>query len=356
MRLTGNKGEWSELYVLLRLLSYGKLFAANKNMNRDPNLFFPILKILREEKKGFRMEYQIADDAFIDIYCNGELLERVPAKRFKAEADYLLMAIQEGGNRAFEISRTSRFMEYIRCLQLAAPSTDKTDITLQIRDVQTGYSPICGFSIKSELGSAPTLLNASRATNYVYEIDGLSDSQIDMVNTIEGPTKIMERMQYIKQNASVFNGHAVNSIFANNLMLVDSRMEEIIAWVLFVHYFENINSCEAIVNWLEINNPIHFPSEGFYRYKFKKLLCSIALGMKPSSKWNGRDEANGGYIIVKDDGDVVAYHIYNRDLFEDYLLKNTKLERASTKRHEFASIYKENGKTLINLNLQIRFI
>ena len=78
--------------------------------------------------------------------------------------------------------------------------------------------------------------------------------------------------------------------------------------------------------------------------------------MMPSKEWDGLDEANGGYIIVKDDGDVLAYHIYNRDAFEDYLLKNTKFEKGSTSKHGFASLYEENGKMLINLNLQIRFI
>ena len=45
----------------------------------------------------------------------------------------------------------------------------------------------------------------------------------------------------------------------------------------------------------------------------------------------------------------------NRDYFEKYLLDNTKLERGSTSRHGFASLYKEDGKIYMNLNLQVRF-
>ena len=62
------------------------------------------------------------------------------------------------------------------------------------------------------------------------------------------------------------------------------------------------------------------------------------------------------YVIVKDNGEVLAYHIYNRDAFEKYLLNNTKFERGSTGKHGFATLYMENGKRYINLNLQIRFI
>ena len=52
--------------------------------------------------------------------------------------------------------------------------------------------------------------------------------------------------------------------------------------------------------------------------------------MMPSKEWDGQYEANGGYVIVKEDGDVLAYYIYNRGAFETYLLNNTKLERGST--------------------------
>lgn len=35
-----------------------------------------------------------------------------------------------------------------------------------------------------------------------------------------------------------------------------------------------------------------------YRYKFKKFLTAVALGLKTTTIWDGIDEANGGYIIV----------------------------------------------------------
>lgn len=77
--------------------------------------------------------------------------------------------------------------------------------------------------------------------------------------------------------------------------------------------------------------------------------------MVPSKEWNGLDEANGGYIVVKEDGDIVGYYIYNRNAFEAYLLNSTKLEAASTTRHSYATIYKVEDRYFINLNLQIRF-
>jgi type II restriction enzyme len=78
--------------------------------------------------------------------------------------------------------------------------------------------------------------------------------------------------------------------------------------------------------------------------------------MTPSKVWAGKFDATGGYIIVKDDGEILCYHIYNRNQFEDYLIANTKLDTASTTRHEFGRVYQEEGKYFIKLNLQIRFI
>ena len=86
------------------------------------------------------------------------------------------------------------------------------------------------------------------------------------------------------------------------------------------------------------------------------MLTECALGMLPSKPWDGTADATGGYIIVREDGEVLCYHLFNRNEFENYLLLNTKFETASTSRHQFGSIYKENGKYYLKLNLQIRFI
>lgn len=92
-----------------------------------------------------------------------------------------------------------------------------------------------------------------------------------------------------------------------------------------------------------------------YGYKFKKFLAAVALGMKPATAWDGVDGATGGYIVVVKDDGVFAYHIYNRNYFEEYLLKNTKYEIASTSRHDFGVVYSEGKDEFINLNLQVRF-
>lgn len=233
----------------------------------------------------------------------------------------------------------------------------KTDITMQIHDPRTGHMPTSGFSIKSELGHAPTLLNASGATNFVYEVEGLDSEDVDKINAIDTRTKIIDRIKAIKSKCADFSFIEVaNETFASNLEVVDSKLAELLSYALLYYYSDEVSTCVQAVEKLIENNPMSVRNPAsYYATKFKKFLTSTALGMVPAKPWDGKDEAAGGYILVTTSGDVLAYHIYNRDSFEEYLLRNTKFERASTKRHGFAKLYSENGKTYINLNMQIRF-
>jgi type II restriction enzyme len=78
--------------------------------------------------------------------------------------------------------------------------------------------------------------------------------------------------------------------------------------------------------------------------------------MMPSKVWTGELDATGGYLVVKEDGEILCYHIYNRNEFEDYLLNKTKLETASSTRHDFGAVYETGNRQFFKLNLQIRFL
>lgn len=164
--LTGNKGEWSEIYVLLRLLADGKIYAADSELNKLEDVYFPIIKIIREENKGEIKEY--ATGEIISIYINGSKVKELPATEFETQSELLLNEINSKTSKgAFSVEKTQNFMDKILCYKLSAPATDKSDITIKIIDINTGYSPTVGFSIKSELGSSPTLLNAGKTTNFI---------------------------------------------------------------------------------------------------------------------------------------------------------------------------------------------
>lgn len=48
--LTGNKGEWSELYAFFRLLAEGRVHAADEHAQKLEDVWYPIVKAMREER------------------------------------------------------------------------------------------------------------------------------------------------------------------------------------------------------------------------------------------------------------------------------------------------------------------
>ena len=357
--LQGNKGEWSEVYTLLRLLSDGVVSAGDKDLNKIVDLVYPILKILRDDRSGL-VNYTINDNIVFVNDSNGDCIE-IPIIKFKESADLLLTKILESHGASFRIMEMEEFLNMINCSSLRASSSSKSDLKIVIHDLKTNLQPILGYSIKSQLGGASTLLNAGKTTNFVYQIINcsLDTGIIDGINGIDSRSKVKDRISEIYKNGGeiIFN-RLEKEIFGNNLVLVDSLLPQIFGRLLLDFYSSGRNSVQDLVSFIEKENPLQYNtsnSHKFYEYKVKKLLVESALGMMPSKVWNGVYDATGGYLIVKDDGEVLSYHMYNKNMFEDYLFKNTKFETPSTTKYDFARVYKDSDRLFIKLNLQIRF-
>ena len=141
--------------------------------------------------------------------------------------------------------------------------------------------------------------------------------------------------------------------------MIDSALPKIISEIVYLFFTSSYSKTVDLVNEITKLNPLEFNLETnhpFYSYKIKRFLTDIALGMMPSKVWTGELDATGGYLVVKEDGEILCYHIYNRNEFEDYLLNNTKLETASSTRHNFGTLYEMDNKQYFKLNLQIRFL
>ena len=357
--LKGNKGEWSEIYTLLKIISDRNLFAGDCDLKKIEALIFPIIKILRDESNG---TYEYAYESNL-VVVKGEHEEfRIPITQFQEKAVLLLSKLKETTAATFSIPEIETFINSFNCVSLKAKSTVKSDISIVIHDQRTGTTPELGFSIKSQLGGASTLLNAGKTTNFIYEIEGavLTDHQIQEINQIDTRSKIKDRIEKIRgHSGSLSFRKTESSIFGNNLTLIDSFLSNILAELVFLFFSTGHSRTVDLVSVISKSNPLGFNLETnhpFYSYKIKRLLTDIALGMMPSKVWKGELDATGGYLVVKEDGEVLCYHIYNRNEFEDYLLNNTKLETASSTRHEFGTVYKEGNKQFFKLNLQIRFL
>lgn len=356
--LTGNKGEWSEIYILLKIISDKKLFAGDSDLNKIEHLLFPILKILRDESNG-TYAYGYENDLVLIKGNNEEF--RIPIQRFQEQASFLLNKLQEKTSRTFAIPEVENFLNSFNCISLKASSSIKSDIRIVIHDQRTGTTPELGFSIKSQLGGASTLLNAGKTTNFIYKVlGGLTEDEIAEINEISSRRKIKDRLKKIQSYSGTLKFvKTESSIFGNNLTLIDSSLPKILADLVYRFYTTPDYKTLDLIQKVAATNPLDFDQtteHPFYSYKFKRFLTDIALGMMPSKVWTGELDATGGYLVVKENGEVLCYHIYNRNEFEDYLLNNTRLETASSTRHGFGLIYSREGENFINLNLQIRFL
>ena len=361
--ISGNKGEWSEFYVLLKALGDGRIYGADGNIKRKPNVYLDINRVIRHDDGKELVFIRVPERELVQVLRNGEEYTTVVIPALIDQYRKLYLEIVKGKN-SFSIPNTEEFMRSIGCTTLKAPSNDKTDITIEIHEPKTGMDLVQGFSIKSMLGNPSTLVNASGSTNFVYSLDGaMTENIADKANEYrnsESKTKVIDMLTYLKnQGISLKFIDTDKKTLFNNLTLIDSSMPELVGEMLKLYYQEGISRISEQIDILNKRNPLKFrnPNEiPYYEYKIKKLLVSYALGMQSAKPWMGVEDANGGYIIVKKDGDVLCYHIFDRGSFEDYLIKNTKFDTPSIDRHEFAYVYHGDGEYNIKLNMQIRFI
>ncbi len=196
-----NKGEWSEVYVFLKLLADGKLYAADKDLNKIETIYYPILKVLKEGTSG---DLEFLRNSHIKVIDkDGNLLIKLTVEEFKEKSIELLHKIQSSKKSAFEVPSILSFMHSIKITKLKAKSKEKRDITLVVHDLFTGHNPTLGFSIKSRLGGSSTLINASGSTNFIYKLsNSLKQNIIDEINSINSRSKIRDRISEIKNYGS----------------------------------------------------------------------------------------------------------------------------------------------------------
>ena len=353
--LSGNRGEWSEIYTFFKLLADGKLHAANADLSLNPTSYYPIVKIIRQQK-SFTFEY-VLDDTNVSITKNDShaVLRTIGRNELASAAADLLSAISQA-KATFEVPAVDEILNKCEITSLKEPHADKGDISLVAHDSKVNQDVSLSFSIKSQLGASSSLLNASGATNFKFDIAGkLSDSEIESLNSL-GPKKLISDLThrgFVIKLAEIYNEQ-----FEANLKMIDSLMPKIVAEIVLAYYSGRGTLFTELLDVVIANDVLDYGKSAAetYTHKVKTLLTDVALGMTPSKPWSGNYDATGGYIIVKYDGEIVCFHTYNREEFRNYLMGTTKLDTPGTEKHNFGHIYREGAELCIDLNLQIRFI
>ena len=120
-----------------------------------------------------------------------------------------------------------------------------------MNELSRGY----GYSIKSDLGNSPTLFNASKSTNFKFEIFDMTDEEAEKINAIDTKNKVKDRIQKIGE---LKFDSVVNKTFLKNLRFVDTQMKKILAEMLKIYYSENISCCAELATLLDERDPLNF--------------------------------------------------------------------------------------------------
>ena len=167
-------------------------------------------------------------------------------------------------------------------------------------------------------------------------------------------TKLLDSCSYLLSQAVDINFRKVESdTFADNLKLIDSNFDEVLAKMLLLSYIKNEKDIKKLISMIVKEEK---EKEVFYQKNMTEFANAATFGMFAGKKWNGKNEVDGGIFVVTKDVDVFLLDlVYYKKHVDKYLIDNIKLESPSSTRYEMFQVYKEGAKYFLKLNLQVRF-
>ena len=368
-----NKGEWAEFYVMLKLLGEGKLYTANQLLQKNLKVYLDVLKVLRQEDEHQVLEYILDETkSYVTIKAQktGVVLATLPSSAFYDNAQLLFDGIKkQKGNSVPAPNSVCDFAKIIYVSKPKAPAVKalkkqfggKNDIFIEVHDAQTAIVSIMGFSIKSKFGQNPTLFNAGSSSQFLYKLKGCNDTLMQEFNAIteKGGRGWAKCREYLKTHNILMEFEKTqNPTYSDNLFLVRESMAKIMAWCVKDRLIDSNDSYDVkeTIERMSICNPLNISNPQIYYEKaIKDFLITVFTGMTACKPWDGKEQVNGGYIVVMDDGDILCYHSNDRESFRDYLYRNTFFEYVSTDKYSWSRIIKNEDGYYLPLNISIRF-
>lgn len=358
--MKGNKGEWSELYTFFKLLAEGKLFSADENLEKTKS--FVELRSIYRKDAGKNLDFKITPNQNIDIIDanTDRIILSFPQSKAKVIADKIVNEIKGKTGVSKELINT---IQALSITQVADKSLGKGDINVLIYDPIHGISSDQEFSIKSFLGSKPTLFNANKTTNITYKINDdnnlpISDVHLNEVNSIISRHKYIDRISRIAELGYKIKFDSYDDdTFKLNLQVIDSDLPEIIAHIVKDKYVNSIIKMNDVIEKITADNPMNYDlSQGhkFYEYRLVNFLVEAALGMTSKAVWSGKYDIVGGIIIIKPSAEMLCYHLIDFNKFKQYLKNSSKLDNPSGGKMGYGSVYKDGNGSFIKLNFQIK--
>jgi type II restriction enzyme len=303
-----------------------------------------VIDILRDDSSGIRLfkTKQGSYESHAGLVSRMEILEAL--RTFPTPSN-------SRNKGAFEIPDVESLLLRLGLSAIKASSREKGDLRAHFANATTGENTLLGFSIKSEVGGPATLLNSSTHTLFRYSLLTDHENAQDVASRF-GSSKVRLLFQgFESEGIKVRSLGAKSPEFGSNLQFFGEDLQFLLGGMLLKYFQGKGKYLNTILPQCDEGQP---PGRQTL-YKLGNFLKAIALGMTPSKPWPGYLEAYGGYIVVKQDGSLLALSSSKEDSFRDYLLSHSYFDTPSVTRHKFGSVYSIDGAPHIDLNMQIRF-
>src|ERR1035437_3520918 len=115
-RLTGNKGEWSEFYVLLKLLVEQRLYAADEDLNKIDNIFYIVLAIIAGKNSFGERNYELNEKSEdIKIFNPADGTFKTIEKSVIRNKLKSIFQVIKDSDKTFEIKEAEELKEQLEC-------------------------------------------------------------------------------------------------------------------------------------------------------------------------------------------------------------------------------------------------
>lgn len=356
MAFKATKREWCELYTFFRLLADGEVKLGTAEAKKG-EVSWPISLIQREEHDGTRHYYVEEEEVWIENKAGHRIMLR---EDFGAVADLILQAVKSSPeDEVTSPDGVEEFLKEASIFDLEAKTEDRTDFSIAFwcPDV-----PFRGFNVRSRLSVMNPLLDGGRSANLKLEQSGIkfATPTVNKINALpESPTEVAERMMMIERLGGVLKySDVADRVFRSNLLMIDLHFPRVLAEMVRIMHLDGVSRISELTEIIKQSNPLKIKDElinkhGFYEFKVKQFLMALALGMRPAKIYDGQDSAVEGILLVDGTGEILCYHKSERQLMEDFLFKNSRLEKGSLDKDKYGFLEKENGTYYFKLNAKI---
>ncbi len=371
MAFEATKREWSELYVLFKLLVEGTITEGSSDgQPLETASSRMITSVIRSEQAGIRHYHIMEQKIEITTTAHAEkniesaegqkTVQTFPRHEFRQMLPHLLDRLRQEGERVEATEEIEQFLDRIALYDLHALTQDVSDLQILFADAGEVKA---GCKVWSRIPHATRVLDGGRAANLKLEQTGakFASPEVAKINAMDTAQPVADRMRLIGQLGGILKyNEPADRVFRANLAMIDLHLGRLLTEMVRLMHEEGIVRMSDLTERMKILNPLKINTDliekhHYYAYKIKQLLCAVALGMRPAKIYTGVERTPDFFILMNTDGSLVSYPVSNRTLWSDFLFRNTRLEKTPPGKAKYGLLERENGKYYFKLNLKISF-